>query len=162
MADWWPFDRSWVDEWRRSVTGMLSASSAAAASLGLPQPGTLPGDPFGMLVDAARTWLTGKKRTFRFADGDVTMVLTDISVQGSDLAKFVGQYGQARILARDVEWGGYQFEWMEIQVKNVHLRPGTRPVLVAAPVLSQAFMPPPPPSPLPPTTPPPPALALPD
>ncbi|HWM95601.1 MAG TPA: hypothetical protein VNO54_00965 [Streptosporangiaceae bacterium] len=141
MADWWPFDRSWVDEWRRSVAGMLSASSAAAASLGLPQPGTLPGDPFGMLVDAARTWLTGKKRTFRFADGDVTMVLTDISVQGSDLAKFVGQYGQARILARDVEWGGYQFEWMEIQVKNVHLRPGTRPVLVAAPVLCEGFMP---------------------
>ena len=66
MADWWPFDRSWADEWRRSVAGMLSASSSAAASLGLPQPRTLPGDPFGMLVDAARTWLTGKKRTFRF------------------------------------------------------------------------------------------------
>ena len=54
---------------------MLSASSAAAASLGLPQPGTLPGDPFGLLVDAARTWLTGKKRTFRFPEGDLTMVL---------------------------------------------------------------------------------------
>ena len=120
---------------------MLSASSAAAASLGLPQPGTLPGDPFGMLVDAARTWLTGKKRTFRFAEGDLTMVLTDISVQGSDLARFVGQYGQARILARDVEWGGYEFERMEIQVKNVHLRPGTRPVLVAAPVLCEGLMP---------------------
>jgi hypothetical protein len=141
MADWWPFDRSWIDEWRRSVTGMLSASSAAAASLGLPQPGTLPGDPFGMLVDAARTWLTGKKRTFRFAEGDLTMVLTDISVQGSDLARFVGQYGQARILARDVEWGGYEFERMEIQVKNVYVRPGTRPVLVAAPVLCEGFMP---------------------
>jgi hypothetical protein len=141
MADWWPFDRSWVDEWRRSVTGMLSASSAAAASLGLPQPGTLPGDPFGLLVDAASTWLTGKKRTLRFPEGDLTMVLTDISVQGSDVARFVGQYGQARILARDVEWGGYQFERMEIQVKNVHLRPGTRPVLVAAPVLCEGFMP---------------------
>jgi len=119
---------------------MLSASSAAAASLGLPQPGTLPGDPFGLLVDAARIWLTGKKRTLRFPEGDLTMVLTDISVQGSDLAKFVGQYGQARILARDVEWGGYQFEQMEIQVKNVHVRPGTRPVLVAAPVLCEGFM----------------------
>ena len=60
MADWWPFDRSWTDEWRRSIAGVLSASSAAAASLGLPQPGTLPGDPFGLLVDTARTWLTGK------------------------------------------------------------------------------------------------------
>ena len=53
---------------------MLSASSAAAASLGLPQPRTLPGDPFGILVDAARTWLTGKKRTFRFPEGDLTLV----------------------------------------------------------------------------------------
>ena len=108
--------------------------------LGLPQRGTLPGDPFGLLVDTARTWLIGKKRTFRFPEGDMTMVLTDISVQGSDLARFVGQYGQARILARDVEWGGYQFERMEIQVKNVHLRPGTRPVLVAAPVVCEGFM----------------------
>jgi hypothetical protein len=110
MADWWPFDRSWGDEWRRSVAGMLSASSAAAASLGLPQPRTLPGDPFGMLVDAARTWLTGKKRTFRFPEGDLTLVLEDISLEGSDLARIIGQYGQARILARDVEWDGYQFE----------------------------------------------------
>ena len=141
MADWWPFDRSWTDEWRRSIAGVLSASSAAAASLGLPQPGTLPGDPFGLLVDTARTWLIGKKRTFRFPEGDLTMVLTDISVQGSDVARFVGQYGQARIQARAVEWGGYQFEQMEIQVKNVHLRPGTRPVLVASPVLCEGFMP---------------------
>ena len=62
-------------------------------------------------------------------------------MEGSDLARIIGQYGQARILARDVEWGGYQFERMEIQVKNVHLRPGTRPVLVAAPVLCEGFMP---------------------
>lgn len=140
MADWWPFDRFRGDEWRRSIAGMLSASSAAAASLGLPQPGTLPGDPFGLLVDTARTWLIGKKRTFRFPEGDLTMVLTDISVQGSDLARFIGQYGQARVMARDVEWGGHQFERMEIQVKNVHLRPGKLPVLMAAPVLCEGFM----------------------
>jgi hypothetical protein len=71
---------------------MLSASSAAAASLGLPQPGTLPGDPFGLLVDAARTWLTGKKRTFRFPEGDLTLVAGATSrtkildVEGADPA----------------------------------------------------------------------------
>src|SRR6201982_2602616 len=141
MADWGRFDRSWADEWRRSVAGILSASTSAAASLGLSAPRTLPGDPFGMLVDAARTWLTGKKRTFRFPEGDLTLVLEDISVEGSDLARIIGQYGQARILARDVQWSGYQFERMEISVRNVHLRPGTRPVLVAAPVLCEGFMP---------------------
>ena len=63
----------------------------ALISLGLPAPRTLPGDPFGMLVDAARTWLTGKKRTFRFPEGDLTLVLEDIAVEGSDLARIIGQ-----------------------------------------------------------------------
>jgi hypothetical protein len=111
---------------------MLSVSSAAAASLGLPQPGTLPGDPFGTLVDAARSALIGKKRTFRFSGDDVTLVLTDISVEGSDLARLIGQYGQLRLLARDVEWAGYQLERMEVRARNVHLRPGTRPPAPAA------------------------------
>jgi hypothetical protein len=72
MADWWPFDRSWADELKRNWTEVLNMSSAAAQSLGLPQPGFLPGDPFGAIVEAARAWLIGKKRTLRFsgrADG---------------------------------------------------------------------------------------------
>jgi hypothetical protein len=65
MAEWWPFDRSWADDWRRNWSDMLSVSSAAAASLGLPSPGTLPGDPFSTVMDAARAWLVGKPRVFR-------------------------------------------------------------------------------------------------
>src|SRR6266571_3800956 len=140
MADWWPFDRSLADELKRNWTEVLKMSSAAAQSLGLPQPGFLPGDPFGMIVDAARAWLVGKQRTLRFAGHELTMVLTDISVEGSDLARAVGQYGQVRITARDVRWGGHQFERLEVRARNVHLRPGTRPVLVVAPVLVEAFV----------------------
>jgi hypothetical protein len=115
-------------------------SSAAAQSLGLPQPVTLPGDPFTAIMDAARGWLIEKKRTLRFSGRDMTLVLSDLSVEGSDLGRVVGQYGQVRISARDVEWGGYQLGRMEIQARNVHLRPGTRPVLVVAPVLIEAFV----------------------
>ena len=140
MADWWPFDRSLADELKRNWTEVLKMSSAAAQSLGLPQPGFLPGDPFGMIVDAARAWLVGKQRTLRFAGHELTMVLTDISVEGSDLARAVGQYGQVRITARDVRWGGHQFERLEVRARNVHLRPGTWPVLVVAPVLMEAFV----------------------
>jgi hypothetical protein len=61
-------------------------------------------------------------------------------VEGSDLARAIGQYGQVRLLARDVEWAGYRFERMQIHARNVHLRPGARPVLVAAPVLFEAFV----------------------
>ena len=99
MAEWWPFDRSWADELKRNWTEVLNMSSAAAQSLGLPQPGILPGDPFSMIVDAARTFLIGKKRTLPFSGHDLTMVLTDISVQGADLARIVGQYGQVTMTA---------------------------------------------------------------
>ncbi|MGH3181050.1 MAG: hypothetical protein ACRDOE_03965, partial [Streptosporangiaceae bacterium] len=87
MAEWWPFDRSWADEWKRTWTEIISVSSAAAASIGLPQPGTLPGDPFAVLVDAARAWLIGKQRTFRFSGHDLVLTLSDISVEGADLAR---------------------------------------------------------------------------
>lgn len=137
MADWLP---SWADEWRRNFTGVLNLSSAAAQSLGLPQVGTMFGDPFSVIVDAARSALIGKKRTLRFSGQDLTLILTDISVEGSDLARAIGQYGHVRLLARDAEWGGYQLERMEIQARNVHLRPGTRPVLVTAPVLIEGFI----------------------
>jgi hypothetical protein len=135
MAERWAFD-----EWRRNLSEVLALSSAAAASLGLPQPGLLVGDPVTMLVDTARNRLIGKRRTFAFAGQELTMVLEDLSVEGSDLALAVGQYGQVRILARDVEWAGYRLERLEVQARNVHLRPGTKPVLVAAPIRSEAFV----------------------
>lgn len=119
---------------------MFHMSSAAAESLGLPQPGTLPGDPFTAIMDAVRGWLIEKKRAFRVDGKDLTLVLSDISVEGSDLGRVMGQYGQVRIVARDVQWGGYQLGRMQIQARNVHLRPGVRPVLVVAPVLIEAFV----------------------
>jgi hypothetical protein len=137
MADWWP---SWTDELKRSFSEVLSLSSAAAQSLGLPQPGLLAGDPFTAVVEAARAWLVGKQRTLRFSGQDLTMVLTDISVEGPEFARAVGQYGQLRLTAQDVHWGGHQFERMEVRARNVHLRPGTRPAIVTAPVLVEAFV----------------------
>jgi hypothetical protein len=135
MAERRPFD-----EWKRSLADVLSLGSAAAASLGLPQPGLLVGDPFSVIVDTARKWLIGRKRTFSFAGRELTFILEDLSVEGSDLARAVGQYGQLRILARDVEWGDYRLERLEVQARNVHLRPGTKPVLVAAPIRCEAFL----------------------
>jgi hypothetical protein len=135
MAERWAFD-----EWKRNLSEVLALSSAAASSLGLPQPGLLVGDPVTILVDTARNRLIGKRRTFAFAGHDLTMVLEDLSVEGSDLALAVGQYGEVRILARDVEWDGYRLERLEVQARNVHLRPGTKPVLVAAPVRGEAFV----------------------
>jgi len=140
MAEWWRIDRSWADEWKRTWTEIISMSSAAAASIGLPQPATLPGDPFAMVVHAARAWLTGKKRTFRFAGHDLTLTLSDISVDGADLARVMGRYGKVRISVRDVHWHVYQLERIEVLASNVHVRPGVRLTLVTAPVHFEAFI----------------------
>ena len=140
MAEWWPFDRSRVGQFQRGFSEVLAMSSAAAAAIGLPPPGTLLGDPFAAIVDTARAVVIGRQRTFRFYGSDLTLTLEDLSVEGSDLPKALGQYGQVRICARDVEWDGYRFERMEIQARNVHLRPGAKPTLVAAPVLCEAFV----------------------
>jgi len=141
MAEWWPSGRSWAGDWRRSWSDLLSASSAVAASLGLPASGVLPGDPFTVVVDAARAWLVGLPRTFRISGRDLTLTLTDIAVEGSDMARAMGQYGQVRIRARDIQWDGYQFDRLEILARNVHLRPGRQPALVAAPLLVEVFVP---------------------
>ncbi len=140
MADRRPSGRSWAEEWKRNLSEVLSLSASAAAALGLPAPAALAGDSFGALVDAARAWLIGKKRTFSVSGQDLTLVLEDLSVEGSDLARAIGQYGQVRLLARDVEWAGYRLERTEIRARNVHLRPGARPTLVAAPILFEAFV----------------------
>ena len=103
--------------------------------MGMPFPQTLPGDPFGAIVEAIRARLTGKNRTFRVKGRDLTLVLDDISVDGTDLARSMGQYGEVSIAARDIEWEGGRLERMEIRARNVHLQPGASPALVAAPVL---------------------------
>ena len=140
MPDKRPFGRSWAEDWKRSLGEVVSLSAAAAASLGLPQVGVLAGDSFGALVDAARNWLIGKQRTFNFAGQDLTLILEDLSIEGSDLARAIGQYGQVHLRARDVAWADYRFERAEVHARNVHLRPGTKPTLVAAPVLFEAFV----------------------
>jgi hypothetical protein len=139
-AEWWPFDRARADEWRRNWTEILNMTSAASASMGLPLPKTLPGDPFAAIVEAARGWLIGKKRTFPFAGHELTLVVQDITIQGVDLARVVGQYGQVSIVARDVHWNGYEFDRVQVQARNVHLRPAARPTLVTAPVLFEGFV----------------------
>ena len=142
MGDWLPLYRSWAEEWRQSWAEVLATSSAAAASLGMPPPGTVPGDlGVMMMVAAARSWLVGRKRTFGFAGHELTLLLTGISVEGPDLARAVGQYGQVTASAREIGWGGWQLERMEVRARNVHVRPGPRPVLVAAPVLCEALVP---------------------
>ena len=141
MAEWWPLGRSWAGDWPRNWLDMLSESSGLFASLVLPSPATLPGDPFAAVVGAARACLVGKPRSFRISGHELTLTLTDITVEGTDMARAVGQYGQVRIAAQDVEWDGNQLGRLEVLARNVHLRPGGQPTLIVAPLLVEAFIP---------------------
>jgi hypothetical protein len=68
------------------------------------------------------------------------MVLTDITTERPDLARAIGQYGEVGVTARDVEWQGHHFQRLSVKARNVHLRPGSRPTLVVAPVLIETFV----------------------
>jgi hypothetical protein len=141
MAASTPFDHWWPDEWKRAWTELVSLSGAAGTLMGMPFPLTLPGDPFGAIVDAVRARLIGKNRTFLVKGHDLTMVLDDISVEGTDLARSMGQYGEVRIAGRDIEWESGRLDQVEIRARNVHLWPGASPTLVAAPVLWEVDIP---------------------
>jgi hypothetical protein len=126
----WPFDQIRPEDWQRRWMDMMSSSAKA---VGMPVAATL--DPIGAVLDAARERLIGHRKTFRIQDRDVTMVLDEITMSGAELGRSVGQYGEVRITAHDVETDAGSLERLELRAGNVHLRvgPGT-PTLVAAPV----------------------------
>ncbi len=137
MAASWPFDR-WSE--------ILSLPAAAAEAIGVPfagalRPGALLADPFAPVIEALRPWLIGKTRTLRVNGRELTLVVEDFIVTGPDLARSLGQYGEIRIIARDVAWADGQIERLDIRARNVHLRPAALPTLVAAPVLWEALVP---------------------
>ena len=52
----------------------------------------------------------------------------------------VGQLGEVRLAACDIEWGQQRLERAVAVLRNVHIRPGVPPLVVAAPVeLSMAL-----------------------
>jgi hypothetical protein len=77
----------------------------------------------------------GGKR-LSFGSGDTAIALTFVSLD-ADLDPFAASAGQVdsvSLVVRDIAWAGRTFRHGTATLRNVHVRPGARPQLVAAPI----------------------------
>jgi hypothetical protein len=83
---------------------------------------------------AVRRLLVGRGLTVRLDGHDLTLTVTHFE-SSRDLRRLaVGQLKDVRIVARDIEWNGNRVDRASAVLPRIHLRPGSPPVLVAAPV----------------------------
>ena len=122
------------EDWTRTWMRLISTASSAASSIASPASRILPIDPLAAILNTVRDRVVGRSRTFRLWGRDVTLTLDDVSITGSDLARSVGQFGNIHIVTRDIHWDVSRIERLEFRARNVHVRPGMPPTLVAAPV----------------------------
>lgn len=104
-----------------STTAIPPISTGAAAA-------------YRTLFITLRRLVVGRTLMVRLDDGDITLTVTELESQLDLPALAVGQLDNVRLVASDLRWERSQFERAAVTLHNVHLRPGIRPVLVAAPV----------------------------
>ena len=104
-----------------STAAVAPVSSGAAAA-------------YRTLFMTLRRLVVGRRLAVRLDDGDVTLTVTEFDSRLDVRGLSVGQLNDVRLAARDISWGGNQFERASAVLHNVHIRPAAPPVLVAAPV----------------------------
>jgi hypothetical protein len=86
------------------------------------------------LLDAVRARLVGRSLAFGSGADALTLTLRDVAATADPLLLAVGQLGEVMLIANDVQWREFEFVTARVTARNVHTRPGARPVLIAAPV----------------------------
>lgn len=81
-----------------------------------------------------RRLVVGRTLSVRLPDGEITLTVTEFESQLDLPALAVGQLDNVRLAATDLRWAHSRFDRASVLLRNVHLRPGAPPVLVAAPV----------------------------
>lgn len=96
-----------------------------------------PAQVIQMTAAAVKASLTGRRRRFVIAGREITTEIVDLAVAtGPGLA--IGQFDDVRLDVKDLDWNGRRVTTLRITGRNVHLRPGLSPTIVAAPVLLDA------------------------
>jgi len=108
-----------------SSTGLPSVTSVSAQAVAV---------PYRTLFTTLQQLLVGKRITIRMGDHDVTLTVTELDSELEPRALAVGQLGEVRVAARDIEWGQQRLQRAVAVLRNVHIRPGVPPLVVAAPV----------------------------
>jgi hypothetical protein len=108
-----------------SSTGLPSVTSVSAQAVAV---------PYRTLFTTLQQLLVGKRVTIRMGDHDVTLTVTELDSELEPRGLAVGQLGEVRVAARDIEWGQQRLRRAVAVLRNVHIRPGVPPLVVAAPV----------------------------
>lgn len=108
-----------------SSTGLPSVTSVSAQAVAV---------PYRTLFTTLQQLLVGKRVTIGMGDHDVTLTVTELDSELEPRGLAVGQLGEVRVAARDIEWGQQRLQRAVAVLRNVHIRPGVPPLVVAAPV----------------------------
>jgi hypothetical protein len=87
-----------------------------------------------VLLERARSGLVGRRVTMQVGGSRLGFTLSALDARLDPVATAAGQADDVVLAARDVEWSGTQFAEVTGTLRNVHTRPGSSPLLVAAPV----------------------------
>lgn len=107
-----------------SSTGLPSVSVSAAQAMTV---------PYRTLFLALQQLLVGKQVTVRIGDHDVTLTVTELESELDPQGLPVGQLGLVRVAAQDIRWDDNRLQSAVAVMRNVHIRPGVPPLVVAAP-----------------------------
>ena len=111
---------------------MLSSVWSSAAAL--PPVSSGAAVAYRTLFMTLRRLVVGRTLTINADAGDITLTVTEFESRLDVRRLAVGQLNDVHLTATDVRWEDRRFDEARLVLRNVHLRPGVPPVLVAAPV----------------------------
>ena len=109
------------------LTSLWSSAAVAPVSTGAAA-------AYRTLFVTLRRLVVGRRLAVRLDDGDLTLTVTEFDSRLDVRGLSVGQLNDVRLAARDIRWRDNTFDRATATLHNVHMRPTTPPVLVAAPV----------------------------
>jgi hypothetical protein len=109
-----------------SSTGLASVTTGAAQQA--------VAVPYRTFFTTLQQLLVGKRVTVRMGDTDVVLTVIELDSELDSGGLAVGQLGEIRVAAGDIEWDDNRLERAVAVMRNVHIRPGVPPVVVAAPI----------------------------
>lgn len=130
MARSSPLDRARV-VLLRPVDLLAALWSSTAA---IPPVSTGAAAAYRTLFITLRRLVVGRTLSVRVVGDDITLTVTELDSRLDLAALAVGQLDNVRLVATDLRWARSRLDRAVITLHNVHLRPGTPPVVVAAPV----------------------------
>ncbi|QUR66633.1 LmeA family phospholipid-binding protein [Mycobacterium spongiae] len=123
----------WEDSFRAldMLSGLWSSTGISAVGVGAAQ---AVATPYRTVFLTLQQLLVGKTVTVRMGSHDVVLTVTELDSELEPQGLAVGQLGDVRVAARDITWDQYHLHSAVAVLRNMHVRPGVPPLVVAAPV----------------------------